>query len=66
MCKQVKEQAPASEARPPPPTSTFLEQAVAEEARPLQITQLPADPHVHPAERVDVIVLHGHLLTLQL
>ena len=49
-----------------PTPRTFLEQAVAEEARPLQVTELPADPHVHPAEGVDVTVLLRRLLNFQL
>lgn len=59
--RRTCEQASAS-----PPTRTFLEQAVAEEARPLQVTELPADPHVHPAEGVDVTVLLRRLLSFQL
>lgn len=44
---------------------TFLKEAIAEEARPLQVSKLPANTHIHSAEGMDVTVFQRRLLSFQ-
>lgn len=50
----------------PPPRRTFLEQAVAEERALSRSPSCRQSPTYTLQRRVDVAVLHGHLLTFQL